>query len=73
MRSLMKVGFSLLLLAAVLVALSYSMLKASGTVNGNVSCKKARPRRQATASIWACMCVCTATSASRTACGSLPP
>jgi hypothetical protein len=33
MRSLMKVGFSLLLLAAVLVALSYSMLKASGTVS----------------------------------------
>jgi len=33
MRSLMKVGFSLMLLAAVLVALSYSMLKASGTVS----------------------------------------
>jgi hypothetical protein len=33
MRSLMKVGFSLLLLAAVLVALSYSMLRANGTVS----------------------------------------
>lgn len=31
MRALMKVGFSLLVLAVVLVALSYSMLRASGT------------------------------------------
>lgn len=46
MRSLMKVGFSLLVLAAVLVALSYSMLKASGTVSaaeGRVVAHDTRP------------------------------
>jgi hypothetical protein len=36
MRTLMKVGFSLLLLAFLLIGLSYSMLKAQGT-NGSIS------------------------------------
>jgi hypothetical protein len=44
MRALLKVGFSLLLLAGVLIAVSYSMLRAEGVQTG------ARPERRAVAS-----------------------
>ena len=51
MRSLMKVGFSLLLLAAVLVALSYSMLRASGTVSAAEGREVARDTRAVPAGV----------------------